>query len=212
MMQRLYRAVSSLQRSPPLEASALKKLAVSSMANTSPALQFVTTVTHFLSLDKQYQVEIHNLKRDLLKLIGVDDFSPEASFVDPSPSYVLQDVICDFCAHPRNLDLLRDPHLLNHSWECEDCGNAYNKLQIESTLIQKVYQMSYSYQSQDLVCDKCKLCKAENLSSICPTCSGQYINMISQTEFEQKMKTLWQIAKFHSMTWLSQILTQMAPR
>ena len=40
----------------------------------------MTAVTHILSLDKNNVVGVHTLKRDLLKIIGVDDFSVEANF------------------------------------------------------------------------------------------------------------------------------------
>ena len=118
LTQRLFHAVTLLHKSK-MQTPVHKNLpGADRISNQAPALQFVTTVTHILALDKQNAMAVFNLKRDLLKLIGVDDFSPAAEFVDPAPSYVLQDLICDFCAHPHNLDLLRDPLLLNHSWEC----------------------------------------------------------------------------------------------
>ena len=49
-------------------------------------------------------------RRDLLKLIGVREFSEEAAFVDPCCSYVLASVICEHCNHCRDIDLCRDPH------------------------------------------------------------------------------------------------------
>ncbi len=175
----------------------------------SPALQFVTTVTHVLSLDKNNVVGVHNLRRDLLKLIGVDEFSSAAVFRDPAPSFVLQDVICDFCAHPTNMDLLRDPHVINHSWECAHCAHRYNKLAIEATLVDKAYQLSYAYQAQDLVCQKCKLVKAENLSDICPQCSGSFVCRMSAEELGKKLQTMSLIASFHSFPWLEGVVKKL---
>jgi DNA polymerase epsilon subunit 1 len=52
------------------------------------------------------------MKRDLLRLIGVGEFSDSADFRDPCLSYVLPEVICKHCNNVRNLDLCRDPYLL----------------------------------------------------------------------------------------------------
>ena len=64
-----------------------------------------------LSLDSNINIQVTKLKRDLLKLIGVGEFSPMAMFKDPCLSYVLPEVICKSCNHIRDLDLCRDPHL-----------------------------------------------------------------------------------------------------
>ena len=45
-----------------------------------------------LSLDSNINNQVIKMKRDLLKLIGVGDFSEEAHFVDPCLSYILPEV------------------------------------------------------------------------------------------------------------------------
>ena len=45
-----------------------------------------------LSLDSNISLQVSKMRRDLLKLIGVGEFSPEASFNDPCLSYVLPEV------------------------------------------------------------------------------------------------------------------------
>lgn len=49
-------------------------------------------------------------RRDLLKLIGVREFSEEAIFQDPCQSFVLPEVICESCNSCRDIDLCRDPY------------------------------------------------------------------------------------------------------
>lgn len=72
-------------------------------------------IIHFclqvLALDSNITIQVTKLKRDLLKLIGVGEFSPEATFRDPCLTYVLPEMICKQCNHIRDLDLCRDPHL-----------------------------------------------------------------------------------------------------
>lgn len=54
---------------------------------------------------------MNKLRRDLLRLIEVGEFSEEAQFRDPCRSYVLPEVICRNCNFCRDLDLCKDPAL-----------------------------------------------------------------------------------------------------
>lgn len=60
----------------------------------SPALAFVRLLVQLLSLDSAVEDEVRLLRRSLLRLVGVDEFSPAANWVDPCISFRLHDVIC----------------------------------------------------------------------------------------------------------------------
>lgn len=61
-----------------------------------------------LSLDGNIINQMNKLKRDLLRLVDVGEFSDEAQFQDPCNSYILPDVICHHCNFCRDLDLCKD--------------------------------------------------------------------------------------------------------
>lgn len=75
-----------------------------------PALEFVKAICHVLSLDPSVEDTVGSLRRSMLKLIGVGEFSEEAVWRDPSVSYVLPGVICKSCNHCRDVDLGKDHH------------------------------------------------------------------------------------------------------
>lgn len=60
----------------------------------SPALAFVRLLVHLLSLDDALEDQVRLLRRSLLRLVSVDEFSPAANWVDPCISFRLPDVIC----------------------------------------------------------------------------------------------------------------------
>lgn len=62
-----------------------------------------------LSLDANVANQVNKLKRDLLRLVDVGEFSDEAQFCDPCNSYILPEVICHHCNFCRDLDLCKDP-------------------------------------------------------------------------------------------------------
>lgn len=81
-----------------------------------PTLEFVKAIVRVFQLDHNIEEEVTRLRRNLLKLIGVGEFSPDADWKNPCMTYVLPEVICPTCNHCRDIDLCRDPH------ECEDRG------------------------------------------------------------------------------------------
>lgn len=71
--------------------------------------QFHRFAVQVLSLDSNIVNQVNKLKRDLLRLVDVGEFSGEAQFSDPCSSYVLPEVICHQCNFCRDLDLCKDP-------------------------------------------------------------------------------------------------------
>lgn len=63
-----------------------------------------------LSLDFGIEDDIMKLRRNLLRLIGVGDFSDQADWTDPCLSWTLPEVICKSCNHCRDIDLCKDSH------------------------------------------------------------------------------------------------------
>lgn len=76
----------------------------------SPALELIRALHRFLSVDSNIEEEITNLRRNMLRLIGVGEFSDLANWKEPIHTYVLQEVICKACNHCRDVDLCRDKH------------------------------------------------------------------------------------------------------
>lgn len=61
-----------------------------------------------LSLDRGIDEEVTKLRKNLLRLIGIGDFSDAAEWEDPSLSWILPEVICKGCNHCRDIDLCKD--------------------------------------------------------------------------------------------------------
>lgn len=74
-----------------------------------PSSQLFLLSVQVLSLDANIVNQVNKLKRDLLRLVDVGEFSEDAQFRDPCNSYILPEVICHHCNFCRDLDLCRDP-------------------------------------------------------------------------------------------------------
>lgn len=97
-----------------------------------PALEFVKYICKVLSLDKNITNQVTKLKKDLLQIVNVREFSKEAEYIDPSLSFIIPQVflfldeffesnflfhlfsifqmICLKCNNSRDIDLCRDPY------------------------------------------------------------------------------------------------------
>lgn len=79
---------------------------------TNPALEFIKAVCHVLGLDSTVESQVQVLKKNLLRLIQVREFSEEVQFRDPCLTLLLPDIMCSNCNYCRDLDLARDAEWL----------------------------------------------------------------------------------------------------
>lgn len=77
-------------------------------ANSAPALNFVNSLCKVLSVNAAIDEQLNSLRRNMLRLIGIGEFSDLAVWKDPFHSFVLNEVICKACNHCRDVDLLKD--------------------------------------------------------------------------------------------------------
>ncbi|VDP90141.1 unnamed protein product [Echinostoma caproni] len=103
----------------------------------TPLLDFIKSICEVLSLDRSLKRQVTGIRRDLLRLIGVGEFSPEAVWIAPhlvrdeplstqdyqdselptahpirSLLVYLPEVACPVCNFTRDIDVCRDTHLV----------------------------------------------------------------------------------------------------
>ncbi|KAK9075077.1 hypothetical protein SSX86_003396 [Deinandra increscens subsp. villosa] len=161
----------------------------------SHALEFIIRVCAALQLDQNVEDDIRIMKRNLLKLVHVKEFAPEAQFQKRSISFTLPNVFCSYCNECRDIDLLENSALLTQEWRCSDpqCGQPYNREKMENRLLQIARQRERSYHLQDLVCLKCRQIKGAHLAEHC-VCAGSFALTENPTVFKDKMQVLLNIA------------------
>uniref|UniRef100_A0A674ICE5 DNA polymerase epsilon catalytic subunit n=1 Tax=Terrapene triunguis TaxID=2587831 RepID=A0A674ICE5_9SAUR len=186
----------------------------------NPALEFIKYVCKVLSLDANITNQVNKLKRDLLRLVDVGEFSEEAQFRDPCRSYVLSEVICRNCNFCRDLDLCKDPSpcqdgALPPSWVCSNCQAEYERGSIEAALVEALQKKLMAFTLQDLVCVKCKGVKETHMPIYC-TCAGDFTLLIQTKAFVEQINVFRSIARHYSMAhlletieWLLQLNPQL---
>lgn len=183
----------------------------------NPALEFVRTLCHIMSLDAAGTEDVGNLRRSLLRLLGVREFAKESQFVDPSLPVPLHDAVCSYCNTVVDLDLARDARLWGDdkegkdgAWACEVCGHPYDVNQLELDLVRVLQKAYAAYQVQDLTCVRCRMAKRENMLTHCACSGAEFQLTISQTAFKQQIRAMKSVAEFHSFELLKHTTTWMA--
>ncbi|XP_045777091.1 DNA polymerase epsilon catalytic subunit 1 isoform X2 [Maniola jurtina] len=183
-------------------------LRADALEGITPALLFVNALCKVLALDQQLEDEVTLLRRNLLRLIGVREFSSAAEWREPCASCVLGEVICKVCNHCRDLDLCRDTHRQHGDPPvclCPTCGTAYENQELEWRLIETMNRRAMTYTLQDLICTRCRQVKRENLSVVCD-CAGEFTTIVPFDEVRTQLATFKTIAEYYKMPLLLELI------
>lgn len=181
----------------------------------NPALELVKLLMQVVSLSKISTLECRLLRRELLALFEVREFSKEGRFENPSTNLKLPELTCNACCLIRDLDLCRDEDVLPDPgtdggktpkpWRCPFCQVEYDRMAQEELLIGQVYGMIVEWQTQDLKCAKCSSLKISEFMDHC-SCSGTWAATIDLTEIGKKLQVLQSAAQFHNMALLEKVV------
>lgn len=172
-----------------------------------PAIEFIKTLCKILEVDPSVAEELDSLKKNMLRLVGIGEFSEKAIWKDSGKSYILTEMICQACNHCRDVDLLKDKHRVMKDgspvWLCAQCYVNYDTEEIEKRLIDAVNRKLMSYTLQDLQCVRCQEIKQDNIMEYCE-CAGKYKTLIHPEEIQALVRTFNVVADEYSMVLLKE--------
>ncbi|KAJ8101542.1 hypothetical protein POJ06DRAFT_195900 [Lipomyces tetrasporus] len=177
---------------------------------SNASLELVKWLCAVFGLAKDLSLEVRMMRRDLLNLFEVREFSDAGIFKNPSMSLKISQ-ICKSCGLEADLDFCRDKNLMPteaekyHAWNCKHCGQEYDRLAIEERMISDVQTLTTKYQMQDLRCSKCKQIRADNLSEHC-SCSGAWELTMTADDVRKKFDVYGRIAQFYGLRMLDNLM------
>lgn len=189
---------------------------------SNPVLQLVKSIMQVLSLDRAITLEARMLRKDLLHLFDIREFSPEGSFANPSAQLLIRGVICDECTSSRDLDLCRDSSLLPPAlpagadpasapplpkWKCDNCNSVYNKLRIEEQLVAEVQKMALEWCTQDLKCGKCGRLRSNEFMEHC-ACAGEWVGTKQRSDVKKRLGVYENVAGFYQLRMLEAVVKE----
>ncbi|KAH3682890.1 hypothetical protein WICPIJ_006146 [Wickerhamomyces pijperi] len=170
---------------------------------TNPMLSFIKSICFIMSLSKQRALEMRLLRKELLQIVQVEEFSNDSNFVNPSTSLVVPMVICSHCQHITDLDFVKDTFL--DLFKCEKCGNNYSKSRLEELLISQLIKLIDDYHRQDFKCVKCHKLKTDQMSLNC-SCSGQWVQCIDKKIIRDKIRIFKDVSMVHDLVMLKRCI------
>ena len=165
---------------------------------TDPALEFTKAVCHLASLEPAVEAQLLRLRRNVLRQLNVREFALEGVWKNPSLSFLLTEVQCDFCGHCRDLDVCRDGN-----WGCSECGNMYDTEALETRLLELLKRRSLAYQLQDVQCAKCRQVQVKNPRPFAISVLA-FALRVTRESFLAGLRTFANIASFHEMPLLAE--------
>ena len=186
--------------------------------SANPVLELVKCIMQVLSLDKNITLEARLLRKELLAMLDVREFSKDGAFQNPSESLKLSQISCDNCTMTRDMDLCRDEDLLpdpgqggaagngsNVRWTCAFCDSEFDRNEIEEKLIAQVEALAVQWVSQDLKCRKCGALRVNDFMEHC-TCSGDWAETVKREAVVGKLRVCRNVARFYGLKMLGDVV------
>ncbi|KAL7820784.1 DUF1744 domain-containing protein [Trichoderma gracile] len=179
----------------------------------NPILELVKSIMQVLSLDKNITLEARLLRKELLALFEIREFSKEGTFTNPSESLKLLQVSCDSCTMARDLDFCRDEDLIGapgdnnggRSWQCGFCGSEFDRVGLEERLLAMVEGWATEWAVQDLKCERCGALRVNDFMEHC-TCSGGWKEVLSRGEVVRKLGVMRRVARYYGLKMLMDVV------
>ncbi|BFZ56266.1 DNA polymerase epsilon catalytic subunit [Savitreella phatthalungensis] len=184
-----------------------------------PVLSLTKYLCQVFALVPEGQIANRVLRRDLLALVDVREFSPAGKFEDPAMAVTLERLPCCRCGGACDLKLGRDNLTTIHSdasspmarveWHCPTCGTSINALLIQELLIGQALQLMSRYQTQDLRCaGKCKALMTTNMISHCG-CAGNWQAKTTSKDMQRELHALRSIGDYFEFSMLQGVLDEL---
>ncbi|PRP86874.1 hypothetical protein PROFUN_03622 [Planoprotostelium fungivorum] len=152
----------------------------------STAVECVKIMSRIFLLDKALQSEVYRLKKNLLKVTNVKEFTEESEKLEDYGTFDIPQVRCTFCngISDLSLSLFEDEEEVNV--QCHTCHNAYDLNELECRIVDMAMKKAVHYHTQDMVCIKCRAVKVDHMADICSSCSGRF-----HCQFGSQMTKRW---------------------
>ena len=182
----------------------------------NPVLQLVKSILQVFSLDRAITLEVRLLRKELLNLFEIREFSAEASFQNPSSSLMVRGVICEECTASRDIDLCRDSAFLPapdaegaapSKWKCDNCESAYDKLRVEERLVADVQKLVLEWSVQDFKCGKCSRLRSNEFMEHC-ACAGEWVATKSKGEVKKKLDVYASVGGYYGLKMLEAVVEE----
>ncbi|KEY65398.1 hypothetical protein S7711_04295 [Stachybotrys chartarum IBT 7711] len=186
------------------------KLPGSHLHPQNPVLELVKSLMQILSLDKNITLEARLLRKELLALFDIREFSKDGTFTNPSESMRLVQISCDSCTMARDLDLCRDEDLFadGQNWQCGFCGSEYDRVAVEERLLAMVESWAVEWTTQDLKCERCGALRLNDFMEHC-TCSGGWKEVVPRQEISRKLAIMRRISGYYKLRMLGAVVDEL---
>jgi DNA polymerase epsilon subunit 1 len=175
----------------------------------NPVLELVKSIMQVLSLDKTITLEARLLRKDLLHLFEIREFSSDGAFANPSTSLAVKQLSCTECCVPRDIDLCRDTDIVavdgSLAPKCGNCAADFDRLAIEEKLLADVQRLVVQWMTQDLKCKKCKRVRTNEFMDHCG-CAGEWVGTVKREDVVKVLKVYDQVARFYELRMLEGVV------
>ncbi|KAI0129159.1 DNA polymerase epsilon [Xylariales sp. AK1849] len=207
----------------------------SSLSSKNAVLELVKSLMQVLALDKNITLEARLLRKELLTLFDIREFSKDATFANPSASLKILQWSCSECTLAKDWDLCRDEALLPDlgsvmgnlatdasaeqiqtelkraaavkPWRCGYCDAEFERIRIEERLMGEVERCLVEWTTQDVICMRCGSAKLNEFAEHC-TCSGEWGESVKREEVVRRLGVYRGVAEWFGLRMLGEAVSE----
>ncbi|KAJ8605055.1 hypothetical protein MRB53_041528 [Persea americana] len=195
----------------------------------NPVLELVKSLMQVLSLDKTITLEARLLRKNLLNLFEIREFSADGAFINPSASLCIKQLSCAECCVPKDIDLCRDTELLAaappavrtrpspmatttrllprdpFSRNATTARPSSTGSPSRSGSSPDITKLATQWMTQDLKCRKCARIRMNDFMDHC-ACAGEWTTTLDRASMVADVKRYTGVARFYGLRMLESVV------
>jgi len=172
--------------------------------------EFMRALYQVFQLEDCLVDEVLALRDRMCQKIGISSFGAGLHLENPCFPLILRDVVCPWCSMASHVDVTSHPSRGPGLWVCLHCEKLYDTDAIQARCVNLLDSCVQAWQSQELVCRRCRKMKNSHLQNFCD-CFGRYEGRFEADDFRMVLQMLRSLVKPHNLRWLGDALDAFEP-
>lgn len=171
----------------------------------SVEFEFMRTLIQVFRTEHRLADKVEALRERMCQKLRISSFASGVDYSNPCFPLVLRDVVCPWCCVALHVDVTSHKTKGPGMWVCQNCDRLYDKDAMQARLVELVESEVQAWQSQDIVCTKCRSLRTSQLQNFCE-CFGRWEVRFKATDFRLVLQVLHSLVATHDLQWLGEML------
>lgn len=169
-------------------------------------VEFMRTLVHIFMLEVPLRNQVAAVRDRLCQKLHLSAFGTGIDYENPYFPLIIRNMACPWCATANHVDVTSHPARGPGLWVCVACTRLYDKDVMEAKLVELLECQVQAWQSQEVVCNKCRRMRKSRLQTFCE-CFGRFCVRLERAEFDMVLRVFRTLVAPNNLQWLGETLS-----